>query len=133
MRLEIPSELRFIHLATEFAREAARGAQFDDVTAGQISVATDEAVTNVVKHAYEGKPGHVIRLVAEVQEKEFILRIFHTGRPLKKEAIHLPDMNEYIRKRRVGGLGLYLMTKLMDSVDYLEGPEHCCEMRKNRE
>jgi len=120
-------------MATEFAREAALIAEFDEKMAAQISVATDEAVTNVVKHAYKGRNDELIRLVAEITDEALVLKIFHTGIPLKKSEIKLPDMKAYLKERRRGGLGILLMTKLMDEIDYREGKEHCCEMKKYRE
>lgn len=133
LKLEFPSHFKCLHMATEFAREAALIAQFDEKLAAQISMATDEALTNVVKHAYKGKPDKVIRVVAEITDDALTLKIYHTGVPLQKSQIKLPDMKAYIKERRVGGLGLFLMTKLMDEIDYQEGREHCCEMKKYRE
>jgi len=133
LKLEFPSHFRCIHLATEFTREAALIAGFDDKLAAQISIATDEALTNVVKHAYKGKSDKYIKIAAEITEEALTIKIYHTGIPLKKSQIKLPDMRAYIKERRVGGLGLFLMTKLMDEIDYREGREHCCEMKKYRQ
>ncbi|PIE01897.1 MAG: hypothetical protein CSA81_09695 [Acidobacteria bacterium] len=132
LKLEFPSHFKCIHLATEFARESAHIAGFDRKLSGQIALATDEALTNVVKHAYKGQSDKHIKLAAEITDEALILKIFHTGIPLKKSQIKLPDMNSYIKERRVGGLGLFLMTKLMDEIDYTEGREHCCQMKKYR-
>jgi len=133
LKLEFPSHFKCLHMATEFTREAALIAEFDEKMAAQISIATDEALTNVVKHAYKGASNKSIKMVAEITDDALVIKIYHTGEPLRKGQIKLPDMKAYIKERRVGGLGLLLMTKLMDEIDYTEGSEHCCEMKKYRQ
>lgn len=132
IRVTFPSQNQYIHLVTMVARNAASVAGFSDSVAGKIAIATDEAVTNVIKHAYKGKPGFEITLSATITPESLILQIRHTGEALTKDAIKLPIMKEYIRDRRVGGLGLYIINQFMDEVDYLVGKEHCCQMTKYR-
>ena len=57
-RLAIPSQTRYLNLVTAVAKRGALAAGFDDSTAAKISIAMDEAVTNVILHAYHGEPGH---------------------------------------------------------------------------
>lgn len=127
-----PSTLEYVHLATTVASNAAAIAGFDKAVAGKVAVATDEAVTNVIKHAYGSQPNHRITLKAEITPESLTLKVVHTGKALTNEEVKLPNMSEYIRDRRRGGLGLYIIKQFMDEVDYLVGQEHCCQMTKYR-
>lgn len=127
-----PSETVYVHMAITVARNAATIAGFDKTVAGKVGVAADEAVTNVIKHAYGGNPNHQITLKAEITPESLTLKVVHTGRALTNDDIKLPVMSEYIKERRRGGLGLYIMKQFMDEVDYLVGKEHCCQMTKYR-
>lgn len=130
IQITFPSQTQFVHLVTMMANNAATIAGFDRSVAGKVGIATDEAVTNVIKHAYGGKPDKTIRLKIRIDADGLVMWIYHTGDPLRKESIKLPDMEEYIKARRVGGLGLLLISKLMDEVDYVVGKEHCCLLKK---
>jgi serine/threonine-protein kinase RsbW len=127
-----PSHAEYVHMATTVAGNAAVIAGFDKAVAGKVAVATDEAVTNVIKHAYGNSPNFRITLKAEITPESLTLKVVHTGKALTNEEIKLPNMAEYIHDRRKGGLGLYIMKQFMDEVDYMVGKEHCCQMTKYR-
>lgn len=127
-----PSQTSYVHMAAMIANNAAAIAGFDEPIAGKVAIATDEAITNVIRHAYKGKPDKKITLKVEITAESLIIKIIHTGKALKKEDINLPVMKEYIANRRVGGLGLYIINQFMDEVDYRVGKEHCCQMTKYR-
>ena len=127
-----PSQNRYIHMVTMVASNAATIAGFDKAVAGKVAIATDEAVTNVIKHAYRGDPRKMITFKANITPESLVLKVFHTGEALVKTTIKLPVMSDYIKERRKGGLGLYIINKFMDEVDYLAGKEHCCQMTKYR-
>jgi len=127
-----PSQNQYIHMVTMMASNAAAIAGFDKSVAGKVAIATDEAVTNVIKHAYRGKPDKKITLKVEITQERLVLKVLHRGEALAKDAIKLPVMEDYIKERRRGGLGLYIMNQFMDEVDYMIGDEHCCKMTKYR-
>lgn len=132
VEVTFPSQTQFVHMVTMMANNAATMAGFDRSVAGKVAIATDEAVTNVIRHAYKGKPNHTIKLRITINSESLVLEIFHKGQPLRNESINLPDMKQYIAERRKGGLGLLLITKFMDEVDYHIGKENCCSMKKYR-
>lgn len=127
-----PSQNQYVHMITMVASNAAAIAGFDKSVAGKVAIATDEAVTNVIKHAYGGQGDHTITFKVEITPESMVIKVLHSGAALSKESIVLPDMKEYIEKRKRGGLGLLIMNQFMDEVDYLEGKQHCCQMTKYR-
>ena len=132
VEVTFPSDTVYVHLAITVASNAAAIAGFDKSAAGKVAVATDEAVTNVIKHAYGGKTNKFITLKATITPESLTLKVVHTGKALTNEDIKLPVMSDYIKERRKGGLGLYIMKQFMDEVNYLVGKEHCCKMTKYR-
>ncbi|CAM2067661.1 ATP-binding protein [Sulfidibacter corallicola] len=132
VEVTFPSQTEFVHMITVLASNAATVAGFDKKQAGKVAIATDEAVTNVIRHAYGGRSDKIINFTVEITPKSLILKVSHTGKALKKNEIRLPVMEEYIKKKQPGGLGLFIIDKFMDEVDYLAGEEHCCLMTKYR-
>jgi serine phosphatase RsbU (regulator of sigma subunit)/anti-sigma regulatory factor (Ser/Thr protein kinase)/transposase-like protein len=82
-----------------------------------VLLAVEEACTNVIRHAYLYGPGS-IRIKAKVYHDRVIFSIFDRGRRFDFDHSDIPDLDRYIRTGRKGGLGLYLIRKMMDSVEY---------------
>jgi serine/threonine-protein kinase RsbW len=132
VEVTFPSQTRFVHMVTSLASTAATMAGFDKKVAGKVGIATDEAVTNVIRHAYKGKGSNKITLKVNITKESLILEVLHAGEALDGNDVKLPIMEEYIKKRQVGGLGLFIINKFMDEVDYLVGEESGCRMTKYR-
>jgi len=77
----------------------------------------DEACTNIIKYAYAGKAG-IIAIICERQKDELIITISDYGKPFDPLSVPQPDLAADLDHRKVGGLGIYLMKKLMDDVSY---------------
>ena len=82
-----------------------------------LETAVDEASTNVVKHAYKGKGGF-FEISCELQGHEIVITIRDRGKPFDPNSVPLPDVDADLENRKVGGLGIYMMKKMMDEVKY---------------
>ncbi|MBL1212371.1 MAG: ATP-binding protein [Ignavibacteriae bacterium] len=102
----------------EFTRSNAAKSGFDDDTIGKIILAVDEACTNIVKHAYKYYPNGEITINIDSDKSKFKITITDSGSKFNPNEIEEPNLSEYHRKRKVGGLGMFLMKKLMDEVKY---------------
>ncbi len=133
-RLVIPSQTRYLNLVTGLAKRAALVAGMDDAAAAKVSIAVDEAVTNVILHAYHGEGEHSVELELRFTPTALEVHILHSGQGLRQDQIVLPDPKEYIRHPRKGGLGLLLMSRFMDEVRFGEdggsGRNECCLIKK---
>ena len=83
----------------------------------EVQTAVDEACTNVILHAYSGEEG-TIAISCELQDHDFVITIRDNGRPFDPSSVPSPDLEAALEERRVGGLGVHLMRKLMDDVSY---------------
>ncbi|HXV28664.1 MAG TPA: ATP-binding protein [bacterium] len=80
---------------------------------GEILVAVQEALTNIIRHAYGGKQGKIgISYEDDGERVEIILR--DQGQPFDAEKIPPPELPP----KKAGGLGLHLIKTLMDQVEY---------------
>lgn len=131
-RLSFPSETRYLNLVTGLAKRASLTAGMDDATAAKVSIAVDEAVTNVILHAYHGESGHELEILLRFTGKALEIHIWHSGQGLQEDQIVLPDPREYVKHPRKGGLGLLLMSRFMDEVHFREqaGRNECCMIKR---
>jgi len=131
-RLIIPSQTRYLNLVTGMAKRASMVAGMDDTTSAKISIAVDEAVTNVIVHAYGGELDHQVEIELRFMPMALEVHIYHTGRAIRDNEVVLPDPREYVKHPRKGGLGLLLMSRFMDEIRFIETGEgsECCMIKR---
>jgi serine/threonine-protein kinase RsbW len=122
-RLTIPSQTRYLNLVTGLAKRASMVAGMDDATSAKISIAVDEAVTNVIVHAYGGEGDHKVDIELRFMPASLEVHIQHNGRAIRENELVLPDPKEYVKHPRKGGLGLLLMSRFMDEIRFIETGE----------
>ena len=101
-----------------FASQAARDAGMDDSDTYAIELAVDEACTNIIEHAYQGENRGDIECTCESNDVCLTVVIRDHGKPFDPSTVLAPDLNANIDNRTVGGLGVFLMKKLMDEVHF---------------
>jgi anti-sigma regulatory factor (Ser/Thr protein kinase) len=83
----------------------------------EVQTAVDEACTNIMKYAYS-EAGGVITITCEMQGTDLVVTIRDMGKPFDPASVPQPDLEADLDRRKIGGLGIYLMRKLMDDVSY---------------
>jgi anti-sigma regulatory factor (Ser/Thr protein kinase) len=90
-----------------------------DHIAFRLALALEEAVTNVIGHAFDGvPPPHLITVRLEITSRRFIAEVSDNGRPFDPTAAPVPDLSLPLDQRPPGGLGIHLMRSMMDRVQY---------------
>jgi anti-sigma regulatory factor (Ser/Thr protein kinase) len=79
--------------------------------------AVDEASTNVVKYAYGGKGGF-FQVSCALRGADIIVSIRDRGKKFDPNSVPLPEVVSELEERKVGGLGIYMMKKMMDRVGH---------------
>jgi anti-sigma regulatory factor (Ser/Thr protein kinase) len=119
LRATFPSDTSYLALVTNLARNAARTAGFDEADADKVALATDEAVTNVIEHAYHGRKGRTIELVVRLLDEGIELHVIHDGDPIDLASLERRfDPAEIVERGQRRGFGIVLMRRLMDRVDF---------------
>jgi len=83
----------------------------------QISIAVEEIFVNIASYAYEGKPG-TMTLTIDCNDGVVSFRFADKGVPFDPLAKPDPDIAAAADERQIGGLGIYMVKKSMDSVTY---------------
>ena len=117
-KLRIPSQTDNLELIRIFVGKVAEKVGFSEDEIGKIELATDEACTNVIKHAYKNSKNDPLDVAIQIDYTKFTIMVTDHGKGFKPDNVKTPDMKEYLAELRVGGLGIYLMRTLMDEIDY---------------
>ena len=84
---------------------------------GKMGLALDEAVTNVVLYAYPQKKG-LIKLTLKKTGDDIHVEIRDQGKPFDPTQAPPPDLAVPLEQRKIGGLGIHLMRKSVDRLNY---------------
>lgn len=116
--LAVDSRLERLGEIGDFVEKAARAFGLDDKQTYDVQMAIDEACSNVIQHAYGGKPDGVIEIVIVKRGKDFVVTIRDRGKPFDPKIVARPKTHVPLSQRAVGGLGLFFMYNLMDRVEF---------------
>lgn len=83
-----------------------------------LNVVLDEALNNVIAHAYEDGAHDEITVRMELRPGAIAITIEDRGRPFDPRRASAPDLAAPLRARKVGGLGVHFMRSLMDDMTY---------------
>ena len=81
-----------------------------------VNLALEEAVSNVMLYAYPGASGEV--LVECAKSDRLVFTITDSGLPFDPTQQEEPDINQGVEERPIGGLGIFLVNRIMDEVHY---------------
>jgi serine/threonine-protein kinase RsbW len=97
----------------------------------QIVLAVDEICANLIIHANHEDPSKYITLSIN-KEKEFLkFEITDNGVAFKRSEYKEPDIQENIKTGKKGGVGIALVNRIMDKVEFLSnGNKNACLLYK---
>ncbi len=103
---------------THFAALAAEDAGFAPQQRDRIELVMDEACSNIIEHAYAGRPGTIDAYVEIRPNCELVIKLIDQGKSFEPESVarYLPQAEP--ANIKIGGLGLFLMRKVMDEVKF---------------
>jgi serine/threonine-protein kinase RsbW len=121
-KVKFPAEFQYLDEIRDFVAEIASRGGFDGKEVYAIQLAADEAASNIIEHAYEGVSGGEIEITCEMKAGLLTITMLDHGRAFDPSSVQPPNLKADLSKREIGGLGIYLMRKLMDEVDYESVP-----------
>lgn len=123
-RISVKSSTDNLAKIRRFVKKTSLQVGFDEDSANKIILATDEACTNIIKHAYKYSTTGKINVNLSFSAKKLRISITDEGSHFNSKSIKEPDLKKYYEEKRVGGLGMFLMKKLMDEVKYSQPNPH---------
>ncbi|RKX27585.1 MAG: hypothetical protein DRP45_00685 [Candidatus Zixiibacteriota bacterium] len=115
---EYPAEEKYLDSVQRVVRQAcvSAGMQRKDVSAIQLAV--EEAATNIIRHAYLYEKG-MLRIRIVIHKKQITFSLIDSGRSFRPKGSGRLDLQRLVDSGRRGGLGFYMIQKIMDTVDYV--------------
>jgi len=120
--VQFSAKFEFLDEIREFVGEIARAGGFGDKDVYNIQLASDEAASNIIEHAYEGVSDGLLEISCGMRGDAITIILVDHGESFDPSEIPLPDLKADLSDRKIGGLGIFLMRKLMDEVHYAARP-----------
>lgn len=120
---EFQAEEKYLDSIQRVVREACSAAGMNRKYISAVLLAIEEGATNIIRHAYLYEKGS-IRLRIVTYQKLISFSLIDTGRSFRPEGSGKLDLERLVESGRRGGLGFYMIQKIMDSVEYVSSADH---------
>jgi sigma-B regulation protein RsbU (phosphoserine phosphatase) len=99
-----------------------------------LNLALEEILTNIISYGYTDNREHEIKVRLSAQLGEVSVEIEDDGQPFNPLEAPEPDITKPLEERKIGGLGIHLVRKLMDSLEYKrQGERNLLTIKKKTE
>ncbi len=118
MKFSVVASTRLLAMVRDKVRECAERAGVDERVVHQVVLAADEAVTNVITHAYDNDGVSEVEVDVSVGDGKIQLVIRDTAEFFDPTDYTLPNIDNHVKSGKKRGLGIFLMRKIMDEVKH---------------
>jgi anti-sigma regulatory factor (Ser/Thr protein kinase) len=115
--LRIAAELNHLAAIRRFVQEAAMALGATAKASDHLVLAVDESVTNIIEHGYRGQPGE-IEIEIHRAEDAVVVHLRDQAPPFDPTRRPDPDVTLPLSQRPIGGLGIFLTRRFVDTVSY---------------
>jgi anti-sigma regulatory factor (Ser/Thr protein kinase) len=124
VELSITSNAKSLPIVREAAEKMAHLEGFSDLDAHALALGIDEALSNVIRHGYDGQPDQPITITLEPVKAPdgrpgLSVAVRDQGRQVDPSTIKSRDLSEI----RPGGLGVHIIQSVMDEYNYSCPPD----------
>ena len=116
-QVTIPGQLDQVETVCRFIDESARSAGFDEKESYACQLAVTEACENIILHGYQCANGEKITIKVQTRPGDLMIKIIDQAPPFNP-AEPLPEFTTSPDDPPIGGLGLVILHKVMDEVEY---------------
>ncbi len=131
--MTIGSDIAEIPAVSERLGESMGAHGFSPEEILDTQLAVEEVITNIIVHGYRGPEGE-IHLSGHFTGNRIKIRITDSAPRFDPLSMPEPDLDSPVDERRIGGLGIYLVRQVMDTIVYrYENGKNVLTMEKRRD
>ena len=117
--LEIDAKLSNLEKVLDFVNRHLKKVNCPEKTRIQVDIAVEEIFVNIAHYAYNPEVGKAtIRVELSEKPLTISLTFMDNGKPYDPLSRKDPDVTLNTEQRQIGGLGIYMVKKSMDEIQY---------------
>jgi serine/threonine-protein kinase RsbW len=101
-----------------FLKDTLGELHLSDIDQLQITLAVEEVCANLIIHSHQCNPLDFIKLKVKKHPGELIFEITDQGKAFNMLDYEVPDLDKVKGEKRKGGLGIILVKKIMDEIEF---------------
>jgi serine phosphatase RsbU (regulator of sigma subunit)/anti-sigma regulatory factor (Ser/Thr protein kinase)/transposase len=121
--IEVPAQMTYLGQIRDFIEKIGKKYKYSEKVINSFKLVVDEAATNIIRHGYRDVKGGTIRIRAIVRRRSLTIVLIDRGRSFDPRTVSPPDLKRYVEIGKKGGLGIFMMRKLMDDIRYNITPQ----------
>ena len=116
--IAIPCAKSNLQQIRNFIIEILKAEKLSDLEIHSMVLAVDEVCANIIIHSNNCSPEQTIRVQMDIKPDRVEYKIIDGGTGFDIREYPEPDINEIIKTKRKGGVGLMLVKRIMDEIDF---------------
>jgi anti-sigma regulatory factor (Ser/Thr protein kinase) len=119
--LTVPAETTHLCRVRQAVLDVIGHGMFTPVKCNLIALAVDEAVANIMEHAFPAdRPANSndIEVILDATPQRFEVIIRDRGATFDPRDVPDVDMHKHVKEGKKGGLGIFLIRRIMDELHY---------------
>ena len=117
-RLDISCQTSALSELRAFLQEAIEGTTLSEIEKHQVTLAVEEVCANLIIHSHGCNPQEFIQLEVKDSNEKLIFEITDQGEAFNILDYEVPDLKKVMIEKRKGGLGIILVKKIMDEIEF---------------
>jgi serine/threonine-protein kinase RsbW len=115
-----------------FLQKILLNTTMSEIEQHQVMLAVDEICANLIIHSHQCNPNEYITVKVLHQNNGLIIEITDSGDSFNILEYQEPELHEVKKMKRKGGLGIILVKKIMDKIEFeSSGKVNTCRLFKN--
>lgn len=114
----IENKVGELTIVAEKMMELAEKWELPQALTVNINLVIEEAITNIIFYAFPDNDKHEIKVSVSLNDHMLTIKITDEGIPFNPLSQQQPDITLSAEQRPVGGLGIFLISQIMDQMHY---------------
>jgi serine/threonine-protein kinase RsbW len=129
--IRVSCDRKNLRIIRTFVTDTLAPVHLSEITLNQIILAVDEICANLIIHANKEDTSQFLTLSIEHEDNELVFKLIDNGKAFEQANYREPNIQENIRQGKKGGVGVALVNRIMDKVEYAaDGPTNICILHK---
>jgi serine/threonine-protein kinase RsbW len=114
----VPASMTQLKEIRDFIEQIGKKYKISDKITNSFKLVVDESCTNIIRHGYKEIKDGKITIRAIIRRLSLTMIIIDQGKSFDPRQVKDPDLKKYVQIGKKGGLGIFMMRKLMDDMVY---------------
>ena len=115
---ELKSKLSELNTLCRHLEDCGNDMELPQKCLFEINLGLDELFTNIISYGFEDDSEHQIKFSLAKDNETLVVQVEDDGKPFNPLETAGPEVSPDLDSVNIGGLGIHLVKKMMDAIDY---------------